>query len=122
MGSITHDAVIQHWIGKAQSLSKGKWLKRAPAAARKRDRSTLGFSISFSSSTIGYLASSYETLSRHGAQRPVEYTSACASLLYPRAFFVRRWKIPTPTIADLAATAITPAWPNAILAAHLFRN
>ena len=30
---------IQHWAGKAPSLSKGKWLKRAFGAALKRDRS-----------------------------------------------------------------------------------
>ena len=29
----------QHWAGKAPSLSKGKWLKRALGAALKRDRS-----------------------------------------------------------------------------------
>lgn len=29
----------QHWVGKAPSQSNGKWLKREPGAARKRDRS-----------------------------------------------------------------------------------
>ena len=38
--STTRAAVTQHWAGKAPSLSKGKWLKRALGAALKRDRST----------------------------------------------------------------------------------
>ena len=38
--STTHAAVTQHWTGKAPSLPKGKWLKRALGAALKRDRST----------------------------------------------------------------------------------
>jgi len=32
-------AVTQHWAGKAPSLLNGRWLKQAPGAARKRDRS-----------------------------------------------------------------------------------
>ena len=39
MASTIRDAATQHWAGKALSLSKGKWLKRALGAARKRDRS-----------------------------------------------------------------------------------
>ena len=39
MGSITRDAAIQRWDGKAPSLSNGRWLKRALGAARNRDRS-----------------------------------------------------------------------------------
>ena len=39
--STTRDADTQHWAGKAPSLSKGKWLKRALGAALKRDRSSL---------------------------------------------------------------------------------
>lgn len=39
MASTIHDAVTQHWAGKAPSLSNGRWLKRALGAARKRDRS-----------------------------------------------------------------------------------
>jgi|TARA_B110000238_G_C15957336_1_gene365850 hypothetical protein len=34
-----HVAATQHWVGKAPSLSNGKWLKRALGAAQKRDRS-----------------------------------------------------------------------------------
>ena len=37
----TRAAVTQHWAGKAPSLSKGKWLKRALGAAQKRYRSKL---------------------------------------------------------------------------------
>jgi hypothetical protein len=39
MASIIRDAVTQHWVGKAPSLSNARWLKRALGAARKRDRS-----------------------------------------------------------------------------------
>ena len=52
MGSITRVVVTQHWAGKAPlswfaskplpgsgTLSNGRWLKRAPGAAQKRDRS-----------------------------------------------------------------------------------
>jgi|AntAceMinimDraft_12_1070368.scaffolds.fasta_scaffold21878_2 hypothetical protein len=39
MGSTIRDAATQHWVGKALSLSNGRWLKRALGAARKRDRS-----------------------------------------------------------------------------------
>jgi len=38
-GSTTRAADTQHWAGKAPSLSKGKWLKRALGAALKRDSS-----------------------------------------------------------------------------------
>lgn len=34
-------AATQHWAGKALSPSNERWLKRAPGAARMRDRSTL---------------------------------------------------------------------------------
>ncbi len=37
--STIHDVDTQHWAGKAPSLSKEKWLKRALGAAQKRDRS-----------------------------------------------------------------------------------
>ena len=39
----TRAAVTPHWAGKASSLSKGKWLKRALGAALKRDRSRVYF-------------------------------------------------------------------------------
>ncbi|MDG1457078.1 MAG: hypothetical protein P8Q92_04080, partial [Pseudoprimorskyibacter sp.] len=39
MGSTIRADATQHWAGKAPSLSKGKWLKRALGAARNRDRS-----------------------------------------------------------------------------------
>ncbi|MEO0467473.1 MAG: hypothetical protein AAF216_13100, partial [Pseudomonadota bacterium] len=42
MASIIRVAATQHRVGKAPSLSKGKWLKRALGAARKRDRSNTG--------------------------------------------------------------------------------
>jgi|GEM_PF-5956334 len=35
--STIHAAVTQHWVGKAQSLSNARWLKRALRAALKRD-------------------------------------------------------------------------------------
>jgi hypothetical protein len=39
MASTIRVAATQHWAGKAPSLSKGKWLKRALGATLKRDRS-----------------------------------------------------------------------------------
>ncbi|MDG1376349.1 MAG: hypothetical protein P8P56_04870, partial [Yoonia sp.] len=36
------DAATQLWAGKALSPSNERWLKRAPGAARKRDRSKTG--------------------------------------------------------------------------------
>ena len=40
MASTIRVAATQHWAGKAPSLSKGKWLKRALGAAQNRDRSS----------------------------------------------------------------------------------
>ncbi len=40
MASTIRGDGTQHWGGKALSLSKGKWLKRALGAAQKRDRSS----------------------------------------------------------------------------------
>ena len=37
--STTRVEGIQHWVGKARSLSNGRWLKRALGAALKCDRS-----------------------------------------------------------------------------------
>ena len=39
MGSITRDAVTQHWSVKVRSLSNERWLKRARGVARKRNKS-----------------------------------------------------------------------------------
>lgn len=36
---------IQHWAGKAPSLSNRRWLERALGAARKRDRSNVHFGL-----------------------------------------------------------------------------
>ena len=41
MGSTIRAADTQHWVGKAQSPSNVRWLKRALGAERKRDRSNL---------------------------------------------------------------------------------
>lgn len=38
---------IQHWVGKAQSHSNGKWLKRVLGAARKRDRPKMRAAVFF---------------------------------------------------------------------------
>jgi len=41
MASKIHAAVTQNWVGKALPLSNERWLERAHASERNRDRSNL---------------------------------------------------------------------------------